>query len=616
MKTKLTIAMLALVLVLSVSAQIQTIDVTTRTTNTTSSSALITITNVCTNAVYTTLNTKTLTIGDALATAFGKVNGNFSYVWNYLLTNNFGGGGSGAATNLTPWTSDINAAGYSLNNAGGVTTTNLSVIGDTFLNNSNLHVFYVSPVIATNHVGYVSLHHSFGYDPTWVVDTVCTNNGTGNYYVGNVDPSLANIVYTNTFNAASNCWVVTENGSWYGSTTNSLGVQYPDNGSVLYLYNASGAIENYPGVQSSLTFMLTNQVPTYTTNPPTGYNEISSSNCLVIMSTNGVGGVAINTNNVGGNALRVAGNVDSSGPSAGFSINGVPISGLGGGGSSNYVHDLEGIGTNTTIGFRTTNFFLTPMVLTLCTNAAINGAYYYDADTNSAAYTNFPAGQYMTASNTVATYYPLKVWTNSSGTNNFEMNLISWGYQNPAVYVVVVTNGGVLGQIYNGGWYESYGPDGNGQWELWTTATQGIFPYSTNGCPFCVGTRSETNYVFTPIIAEGQLQPMVRDFILDDSTIVYSQMHNLGRDPVNVNWYLVCIHPDVHLLTNPGDKILFTAYDSTYSFGFYFNSRAVWLSCIRPFVGQEGNYSFQTSAGGQVVTLDSFTNFLLRVVYQ
>jgi hypothetical protein len=52
------------------------VDLTTTQTNVTSSTALISITNVCTNAVYFSVNSNTIVIGDTLPTAFNKINSN------------------------------------------------------------------------------------------------------------------------------------------------------------------------------------------------------------------------------------------------------------------------------------------------------------------------------------------------------------------------------------------------------------------------------------------------------------------------------------------------------------------------------------------------------------
>ena len=56
------------------------VDLTTTQTNVTSSTALISITNVCTNAVYFSVNSNTIVIGDSLPTAFNKVNSNSVWI--------------------------------------------------------------------------------------------------------------------------------------------------------------------------------------------------------------------------------------------------------------------------------------------------------------------------------------------------------------------------------------------------------------------------------------------------------------------------------------------------------------------------------------------------------
>jgi hypothetical protein len=69
------------------SAQISYVDILTRVTNGTSSTgSRITITNVCTNAVYTITNPASVTIGDELPAAFAKVNTNFWWQYNFMLS--------------------------------------------------------------------------------------------------------------------------------------------------------------------------------------------------------------------------------------------------------------------------------------------------------------------------------------------------------------------------------------------------------------------------------------------------------------------------------------------------------------------------------------------------
>lgn len=74
-----------------------------------------------------------------------------------------------------------------------------------------------------------------------------------------------------------------------------------------------------------------------------GLFTTATSNTFIIHSTNGVG---INTNNPTGYSLNVHGGVNSD---TGFSINGVPVSGGGGGNATNAIGMLNGFGTNTTL---------------------------------------------------------------------------------------------------------------------------------------------------------------------------------------------------------------------------------------------------------------------------
>lgn len=67
-------------------AQINYVDTVTPHTNTTTSTARITISGICTNAVYTVVNTNNITYGDFAPTAWAKMNTNL--LWLSLNTTN------------------------------------------------------------------------------------------------------------------------------------------------------------------------------------------------------------------------------------------------------------------------------------------------------------------------------------------------------------------------------------------------------------------------------------------------------------------------------------------------------------------------------------------------
>jgi hypothetical protein len=90
--------------------------------------AWISITNVCTNIVYTTLNSNNVTAGESLFTAFNKVNLNFNNVEaqiNSIATN----GGTiypSNAWSLTTITSGMANASYWIGNSNGAALVSVS----------------------------------------------------------------------------------------------------------------------------------------------------------------------------------------------------------------------------------------------------------------------------------------------------------------------------------------------------------------------------------------------------------------------------------------------------------------------------------------------------------
>jgi hypothetical protein len=126
---KKIILLILLTITLDVRAQIYSIDTTTLSTNVTTSSAWISITNVCTNAVYSTLNSNNVTTGESLFTAFNKVNLNFNFLetqFNGIATN----GGTlypSNAWSLTTITSGMANASYWIGNSNGAALVSVSL---------------------------------------------------------------------------------------------------------------------------------------------------------------------------------------------------------------------------------------------------------------------------------------------------------------------------------------------------------------------------------------------------------------------------------------------------------------------------------------------------------
>jgi hypothetical protein len=126
---KKTILLILLTLTLAARAQIYTIDTTTLTTNVTTSSAWISITNVCTNIVYTTLNSNSVTTGEPLFTAFNKVNLNFSYVEGQIAGISTNGGTIYPSNtwSLTTITSAMANTSYWIGNSNGAALVSVSL---------------------------------------------------------------------------------------------------------------------------------------------------------------------------------------------------------------------------------------------------------------------------------------------------------------------------------------------------------------------------------------------------------------------------------------------------------------------------------------------------------
>ncbi|HXI73443.1 MAG TPA: hypothetical protein VNN22_24130 [Verrucomicrobiae bacterium] len=89
MKIKILILSSLVVLAGRLAAQtnLQFVDTTTLTTNVNTSTGLMTITNVCTNAVYTVVRSNNVIVGDTLFDAFTKFNLDFIFVESQIASN-------------------------------------------------------------------------------------------------------------------------------------------------------------------------------------------------------------------------------------------------------------------------------------------------------------------------------------------------------------------------------------------------------------------------------------------------------------------------------------------------------------------------------------------------
>jgi hypothetical protein len=371
---KKTLTLIAVMLALPVFAALQMVDVSTLTTNTVihvvSPGILFTntiATNVWLN--YSTEDTNALQIGDTPYQAFTKVNANFTLlapltnaITSLLPTNalvpsvsgntgfiptNSGTGGSGT-TNFTltgfvqGWTTnnELSLSGtntvnllitnLAIANQGGfgtnttlvsgvsVTTTNLSVIGQTWLNNSNLFIYTL--VVDYDHLNNLVPTMTGSGSPSGTV------SGTG-YYSGNaywafdgntndvfrMEPLPSYIQYQFTNAVLINVYAFYQNGIYtFAKDWTLSGSQ--DGATFVLLDTRVGYSTFLPG---SNVFPITNTVAyqyyriNVTAANGTYYctingiklgfqipiNVVESGYLLEILSTNGV---AINTNSSGG----------------------------------------------------------------------------------------------------------------------------------------------------------------------------------------------------------------------------------------------------------------------------------------------------------------------------
>jgi hypothetical protein len=233
MRTKLLIAMLALAI--PASAQIQTVDTTTRTTNAVTGSGYLTVTNVCTNLWYTTLNPNFVSLGDSLSVAFGKVGANFSFVEAQIGTN------TGAIQALQ---------------AGGGTTVVSNGINSQTVSNI---VYGILGTTSNANSGSGTLIAT-GTNVVWgwatIVITGSTNTGANGTYVA--DNNTNDAVWTNAFfandgAAANYVWT----NSSYAWTTNAWTIFCNTNGSFMY-YKPSFALYHSTGLVFSEWYLTYN----------------------------------------------------------------------------------------------------------------------------------------------------------------------------------------------------------------------------------------------------------------------------------------------------------------------------------------------------------------------
>lgn len=262
----------------------------------------------------------------------------------------------GIGTNLTAYIGTTNGFGTNTTLISGVslTTTNLAVIGNTFLNNSNLQV-YVLPGGTTGLIpamtgyttpsGTASASQDMSGEEAWRAfdgtgfSSWSVSNTFANPFLGKTSyvqysfPSAVNVSsFSGYFGVANNYYT--------GScSVSNFTISASSDGTVWYVIYSQSNVAACSPVLFFVSFP-TNITATYfrwtianTTsniianasnlqlyNNTSPFNLVNStSKTLEILATNGV---SINTNSTGGNALEVFGNVDST---VGFTINGGPL---------------------------------------------------------------------------------------------------------------------------------------------------------------------------------------------------------------------------------------------------------------------------------------------------
>ncbi len=210
-----------------------------------------------------------------------------------------------AGGSQTPWTSDINAATYSLTNATLVKSGQFEGTGQ------NVHNF---ARLAFQRTG----AGNSGYGNT-VFDAF---GGANNTILGTAN-SVNNTMIGGVANSFDDQWTTVQYGNIFlGGVTNRM-----DNGQ-LRAYRGSVVLGGQFNRLNSATASLVagnkatnSHHNTFVFSAAQDGMTSAQTNTFIIGADNGVG---INTNNPGTNALLVRGNVDST---VGFSVNGVPITG-------------------------------------------------------------------------------------------------------------------------------------------------------------------------------------------------------------------------------------------------------------------------------------------------
>jgi hypothetical protein len=271
------------------------------------------------------------------ATANGQIpyytNSGPGYVWG--APSGGGSGGSGIATN--------NGTGWGTTLYGGQnwTTTNLSVIGTTWLNNSNIMITNF-PAQQVYEPAYIIVTGTTNYD---LVSSGANPAPNGIYVAANdlTSNAMSSFVFTNTIGLFTNSysaggqfnlgrtWSIQYTGGgtntiwsldyntpsqassteFYQSTNNITG--NPSNGTITNAYPDPGVTRyaNYPVGTMQFFQSYTNYIPPY--------NLVSNSIGLEILATNGVGINELPNTNY---ALSVNSSINVSGN---YYINGQPI---------------------------------------------------------------------------------------------------------------------------------------------------------------------------------------------------------------------------------------------------------------------------------------------------
>ena len=688
-----------LALAIPASAQIQTVDTTTRTTNAVTGSGYLTVTNVCTNRWYTTLNPNFVSLGDSLSVAFGKMGANFSFVEAQIGTNTGAiqalqaGGGSGAGSNAvswlqltnfvntntlpinlaggyglpwsgitdipfyslqTPWSGDINGAGYSLTNAGMVGTTNLAVIGTTWLNNSNMMVSYSAGFVGTNG-GLIPAMTSSNV-PGGLATASSSSTNAYAAFTGiwpgiewvNIDSHASNwIQYQFPFPVTVSSNQIQHTIYSLDSLTNVLqgstdGTNWVNLCTNISLSGCCPSFANsftpYTGIYfrwtiniSASTQFQTFLAQLYGTGNTLNANIISNSTTIEIITKNGLmlnGGIAItNWSQIGGGTTVVSNGVNAQ------TVSNIVHDILGTTSNASYIQSWNGVGLNTTIGYPVTNLWGNVIAL-LGTNEYFAGTntFVTDNNTNSWAYTNYYAalrvGMVWWGSPLVyysmvgrplysfTNYYvisPVQVWTNASGLTNHEIVIYNNSFG--STVFVLGAPGALASQSIP---YYCINGSPIGTWTAMSGATNP---------PVGIAGTGVTNFTLQPTIINGQLIHYTYIFIPDATNLLYEFVHGLDHAPRNVEWSWYCISPDIYT-NDPGRGMNMHPGQSFRIFSDYVadiilfqDSTMLALKTDIAFLGNEAHFyysGFPNPPGSVPIYgsyVQSFTNFVLRVDY-